>query len=82
MINIIRKLLFVVIQGDLLCSFAKANDGKIRICSNKVLYRYNILNKSKKSQGIKDIYNELSYSLEGTLFEMDIIEDNKRKYIL
>ena len=59
---------------DLLHSFAKANDGAIRICSGKVLYTYN------KRDGAK--YHELEIPFEGTLYEMDIIADNNYKYIL
>lgn len=58
----------------LLKSFVRANDGVIRICSGKVLYTYN------KISG--EIYHELSNEFHGTLFEMDIIADNERKYIL
>jgi len=59
---------------DLLHSFAKANDGAIRICSGKILYTYN------KKGGAK--YHELEVPFEGTLYEMDIIADNNHKYIL
>ncbi len=59
---------------DLLHSFAKANDGAIRICSGKILYTYN------KNNGAK--YHELEVPFEGTLYEMDIIADNNHKYIL
>lgn len=59
---------------DLLHSFAKANDGAIRICSGRVLYIYN-----KKSV---ETYHELEVPFEGTLYEMDIIADNNHKYIL
>lgn len=58
----------------LLQSFACANDGVIRICSGSVLYTYN------KNSGAK--YQELNNEFYGTLFEMDIIADNNRKYIL
>lgn len=58
----------------LLHSFAKANDGTIRICSGKALYVYN------KSKGER--YYPLEYNFEGTLFEMDIIADNDHRYII
>ena len=58
----------------LLQSFARANDGAIRICSGNILYTYN------KNSGEK--YQELNNNFCGTLFEMDIIADNNRKYIL
>lgn len=57
----------------LLKSFANANDGTIRICSGNVLYIY------KNSE---EAYYELNHTFDGTLFEMDIIADNNRKYIL
>lgn len=59
---------------DLLQGFAKANEGTIRICSNKVLYTYNQKNKSQ--------YYELDHKFQGTLFEMDIIADNQHIYVL
>ena len=59
---------------SLLQSFAKANEGTIRICSNKILYVYN------KRNGIK--YYELDSEFYGTLFEMDIIADNNKEYII
>lgn len=58
----------------LLQSFARANDGAIRICSGNVLYTYS------KNNGEK--YQELNNEFCGPLFEMDIIADNNRKYIL
>lgn len=58
---------------DLLNSFVKANDGRIRICSGKVLYIFN-------SKGVH--IEELNNVFRGTLFEMDIIADNDHKYIL
>ena len=58
----------------LLRSFAKANEGTIRICSGKVLYIYR---PKKGSQ-----YFELENKFEGTLFEMDIIADDQHKYVL
>ncbi len=58
----------------LLRSFAKANNGTIRICSGKVLYTYT----PQKS----DRYFELQHEFKGTLFEMDIIADNQHRYIL
>lgn len=58
---------------DLLKSFAKCNEGTIRICSGRALY---ILN----SRG--ETYYKLDNPFIGTLFEMDIIADNNRKYIL
>lgn len=57
----------------LLKSFANANEGTIRICSGNVLYIY------KNSQ---EFYYELNHTFDGTLFEMDIIADNDRQYIL
>lgn len=59
---------------DLLHSFAKANDGAIRICSGNVLYMYN------KKDGAK--YYSLSHPFDGTLYEMDIIADNNHKYVI
>lgn len=59
---------------DLLHSFAKANEGVIRICSGKILYKYT------KNKGAE--YYELEVPFEGTLYEMDIIADNNHKYIL
>lgn len=58
----------------LLKSFAKANEGAIRICSGNVLYTYN----TKTGEH----YYELNDEFHGTLFEMDIIADNNHKYIL
>lgn len=58
---------------DLLKSFARLNDGAIRICSGKALYIYN-----SKSEN----YYQLENEFHGTLFEMDIIADNDHKYIL
>ena len=57
----------------LLKNFANANEGTIRICSGNVLYIY------KNSQ---EDYYELNHTFDGTLFEMDIIADNNRRYIL
>ena len=57
----------------LLKNFANANEGTIRICSGNVLYIY------KNSQ---ERYYELNHTFDGTLFEMDIIADNDRRYIL
>ena len=59
---------------DMLQSFANANDGTIRICSGKVLYKYS---RQERSQ-----FFELNNRFEGTLFEMDIIADNEHRYIL
>lgn len=63
----------------LLKSFAKANEGSIRICSGSVLYKY-----SKKRVGTEENYEEcyldLKNKFKGTLFEMDIIADNKYEY--
>ena len=59
---------------DMLRSFAKANDGTIRVCSGKTMYIYN----SKKGEQ----YFELNASFVGTLFEMDIIADNQHLYVL
>lgn len=58
---------------DLLNSFVKANDGRIRICTGNVLYNFN-----SKGGHIE----ELNSVFKGTLFEMDIIADNDHKYIL
>lgn len=58
---------------DMLRSFAKANDGTIRVCSGKTMYMYN-----KKGEQ----YFELNTSFVGTLFEMDIIADNQHIYVL
>ncbi|MDR1700471.1 MAG: ATP-binding protein [Lachnoclostridium sp.] len=59
---------------DLLHSFAKANKGTIRICSGNIFYLYNTKNGSR--------IVELKHSFPGTLYEMDIITDNERKYII
>lgn len=58
----------------MLKSFARANDGTIRICSGRVLYIYN--------NRYGEIFHELSNEFIGTLFEMDIIADNNHKYVL
>ncbi len=58
----------------LLKSFVFANEGAIRICSGDVLYTYS----RKKGES----YHRLPYGFYGTLFEMDIIADNERAYIL
>lgn len=58
---------------DLLNSFVKANNGKIRICTGKVLYVFD-------SKGPRIF--ELKTTFKGTLFEMDIIADNNHKYKL
>jgi hypothetical protein len=57
----------------LLKNFANANDGTIRICSGNVLYIY---------KNSREDYYELNHTFDGTLFEMDIIADNDRRYIL
>ena len=54
-------------------SFAKANDGAIRICTGKAFYEFR--------NGIAKTY-ALQHSFVGTLFEMDILQDNMHKYIL
>lgn len=59
---------------DMLRSFAKANDGTIKVCSGKTMYVYN----NKKGEQ----YFELNTSFVGTLFEMDIIADNQHVYVL
>lgn len=59
---------------SLLQSFAKANNGTIRICSGSVLYTYT------PQKG--DRYYGLQHEFKGTLFEMDIIADNQHRYIL
>ncbi len=58
----------------LLQSFAKANNGAIRICSGCVLYTYT------PQKG--DRYFELQHEFKGTLFEMDIIADDLHQYVL
>lgn len=58
----------------LLKSFVKANEGVIRIISGNVLYTYTKENDER--------YYQLDNNFNGTLFEMDIIADNNRKYIL
>lgn len=58
----------------LLKSFVRANEGVIRISSGNVLYTY------KKDN--TENYYELKNHFYGTLFEMDIIADNNREYIL
>ena len=55
-------------------SFAKANEGAIRICSGKVMYSFD----AKKGE----LYHRLDNKFIGTLFEMDIIADKNRTYIL
>ena len=57
----------------LLKNFASLNGGAIRICSGKILYVYD-------KDG--EEYYELDNEFIGTLFEMDIVADNKRKYII
>ncbi len=57
----------------LLKSFVRANEGVIRICSGKIFYIY----KSETER-----FYELNSDFHGTLFEMDIIADNNREYIL
>ena len=63
----------------LLKSFAKANEGTIRICSGNVLY---IFGKKHDQPGYVETYHVLEHEFHGTLFEMDIIADNDRRYIL
>lgn len=58
----------------LLKSFAKANDGIIRICSGNILYIFGCKDGEK--------YYVLNNTFKGTLFEMDIVADNDHKYIL
>jgi hypothetical protein len=58
---------------DLLLSFAKANDGVVRICTSRILFEQK--NGNKK-------FSRLKNSFKGTLFEMDIIADNNYTYIL
>lgn len=58
----------------LLQDFAQANDGTIRICSDNILYTYNSTN--------GETYHILNNKFYGTLFEMDIIADNNKNYIL
>lgn len=57
----------------LLKDFAQANNGVIRMVSNDMYYRF---------QNGENRYKQLKHSLQGTLFEMDIIADNKHKYII
>jgi hypothetical protein len=66
--KVARGIGLSVLQG-----FVKANDGAMRICSGRALY---ILNRS--GEHYYGIYEEF----HGTLFEMDIITDNKHRYIL
>lgn len=54
-------------------AFAKANDGVIRICAGRAFYEFR--------NGAAKTY-ELQHSFVGTLFEMDILQDNMHKYIL
>lgn len=54
-------------------SFVKANDGALRICSGNVVYIFN---------GTGEHYYQIENEFHGTLFEMDIITDNKHRYIL
>lgn len=54
-------------------SFIKANDGALRICSGRALY---ILNSNGEH------YYQINNEFRGTLFEIDIITDNKHRYIL
>lgn len=58
----------------LLKAFARANEGVIRISSGNVLYIY-------KRNDIEQYYF-LKEKFIGTLFEMDIIADNNRRYII
>lgn len=58
---------------ELLRNFAQLNDGTIRICSGNIFYTY---------KSSKETYYELRQPFCGTLFEMDIVADNNRKYIL
>ena len=58
----------------LMRGFAKANEGKIRICSGRILYTYN-------PKGGEQFF-ELRHEFQGTLFEMDIIADNQHRYVL
>ena len=58
---------------ELLRSFAKLNQGAIRICSDNVLY-INDHNGDK--------YHLMEEKFIGTLFEMDIIADNDHRYII
>ncbi len=54
-------------------NFARANKGKIRICSGNIHYVF---------QNGVPMYQKLDSSFVGTMFEMEIIADNKHKYIL
>lgn len=56
-----------------LLNFAKSNDGAVRICSGHALYIFNTSGEH---------YYKLENEFKGTLFEMDIITDNKHCYIL
>lgn len=58
----------------LLRGFARANDGKIRICSGTTMYCFD----SKHGEQ----YLELKTAFVGTLFEMDIVADNQHLYVL
>lgn len=54
-------------------SFAKANDGVIRICAGQAFYEF-------RDGAAKT--HALQHSFVGTLFEMDILQDNMHRYIL
>lgn len=58
---------------QLLQSFAKLNSGVIRIVSGNILYKYD--NKGEK-------YYQMQHEFIGTLFEMDIVADNQKEYII
>jgi len=58
----------------LLLSFAKANNGAIRICTGNVLYTY--------SNKTGERYEELVNRFHGTLIEMDVIQDKESTYEL
>lgn len=57
----------------LLLSFAKANNGTVRICTGQALFE------QKKGN---QTFSKLKNSFQGTLFEMDIIADQDSTYVL
>jgi hypothetical protein len=63
---------------ELLKSFAEKNEGTIKICSGNVLYAYS----KKKSEQYRERYHLLKNKFFGTLFEMDIVKDDKHQYII
>ena len=57
-----------------LLKFAEANNGKIRICTGNLLYTY--------SNNTGEKFEKLKNQFYGTLFEMDVLQDQRNMYIL